>query len=142
MTPLLAKFATIERTTRVLYPLCVDKLKATMTAKKLDVNGDGCELEQQSAYIIDPYEVKAVINDGLMNEGLISEQLGAMYKTVYDETQNKLTLEQSTTKFNQQMEDLKASGLMTKSVQLLEKIVRSFQATMDVKESCEKAPKK
>lgn len=141
MEPLLLKFATIERTTRMLYPLCSEKLKATMTAKKLDTNGDGCELEQQNAYIVDPYEVKSVINDGLLNEAKISEKLGSMYQTIFDETQKKLTLEQATTKFNQQMTELNESGLMETSIQYLEKIIRSFQATMDVKESCEKASK-
>jgi hypothetical protein len=142
MEPLLIKFATIERTTRTLYPLCQEKLKATMTAKKLDANGDGCELEQQSAYIADPYEVKSVINDGLMTEAMISEKLNSLYKIVFDETQGNTNLKEATSKFNQQMNELNASGLFSKSSQLLEKIVRSFQATMDVKESCEKAPKK
>ena len=121
--------------------MCQEKLKKTMTAKKLDNNGDGCELEQQGAYILDPYEVKSIINDGLMTEAMISEKLNNLYKTVYDETQQKINLEEAATKFNQQMNGLNQSGLLDKSIQLLEKIVRSFQATMDVKESCEKAPK-
>jgi hypothetical protein len=136
--PLLEKFKVIEQTNQTLYPICVDRLNEMMKSKKIDANQDGCELEQQKTYIVDPYSVKPALHDGLVVEYQISEKLNEIYKILLDEGQNKISLEDSKIKFSTQVEELEKSGLLEKSANALDKIFHSFQATMNAKEQCEK----
>lgn len=139
--PLLMKYSTIEQTTDKIYPVCQDRLAEIMKSDKIDSNKDGCELEQQNAYILDPYALKPAINEGIHTEYLISEKLTSMYQTVWEESQNKIKLEDARAQFNQQVTELEASGLTKQSLESMNQIVNSFKTTMNVKESCEQKHK-
>lgn len=139
---LFSQYAQIEAGTQALYGMCSSRMEEMMTAKKLDTNQDGCELEQQKSYILDPYSVKSAIQDGMNVEFQIREKLNNLYRIIFDEAQQKTTLENAQQQFAQEVNVLNESGLLKKSTESLDKIVNSFQSTMNVKEQCEKNSKK
>lgn len=135
--PLLKEYVTINYKTQAFYSVCVDRLKATMKAKKIDPNQDGCELEQQQGYILDPYEFKSSVNEAVRVEMKLHDYLNKMYKAIFDEIHGNLSMEQAQKQFLEVSSQLQDTGIQTKSLEAMDKVINSFKSTMSVKEQCE-----
>ena len=139
---LLKEYVQIEYGTQAYYPVCEEKLKTLLTSKKLDPNQDGCELEQQQSYILDPYAFKTAVNDAIKIELTLHDYLNRLYKIVYDEIHQKITLEEAQKQFLETTDELKNSKIQDKSVDAMNIVIGTFKSTMTVKEQCEANSKK
>lgn len=132
----LKEYVSIQYKTQAYYPVCEDNLKTMLTAKRVDTNQDGCELEQQQAYILDPYAFKNATNEAIRIELQIHDYLTKLYRIVFSEIHQKISLEEAQAQFLQTAEELKASGLQDKSVEAMDRVVNTYKSTMYVKEQC------
>lgn len=132
----LKDYVSIQYKTQAYYPVCEDKLKTMLTSKRVDTNQDGCELEQQQAYILDPYAFKNAANEAIRIELQIHDYLTKLYRIVFSEIHQKISLEEAQAQFLQTADELKASGLQDKSVEAMDRVVNTYKSTMYVKEQC------
>lgn len=138
----LKEYVKIEYATQSYYPVCEEKLKSLLLTKKLDPNQDGCELEQQQSYILDPYAFKNAVNDAIKIELTLHDYLNRLYRIIYDEIQQKITLEEAQKQFIETTEELKESKIQEKSIEAMNTVISTFKSTMTVKEQCEASSKK
>lgn len=135
--PALKKYVEYEYMKQHIYPACSEMFEELMKNKKVDTNQDGCELVQQKAYILDPYEFKASLNTSIQLEIDLYIHLQKMYKVINDEVAGKLSHEQALSIYNAENEQIIKKQLQEKTIEAMEEVQRSFQSTMSMKEKCE-----
>lgn len=132
----LKSYAEKEYKTQAFSYICMEQFDRLMQSKKVDENQDGCELQQQSSYITDPYIFKKTVNQGIQIELELSKYLTDLYRVSYQEIHNQKSSQEAQDSFLKISQELNESGLREKSLEALENVIRTYTMTIGIKDAC------